>query len=243
MATKDWVHELKSITLAVDGELSTIGPSGASRDYEVARQALEEAEVALRRHVLAVAAQRQALPLGREMPEYVFDEGPADLGDGDDPRPVALVDLFDGHDELIVYHVMFHPDDDQACPMCSSIVDGFRGIAHHMRQRCGFAIVAKAPVTKLREWGRVRGWDGVRLVSSFGNDFTIDMGTEGSAGAHVPAVSVFSRSGDVVHHRYTQSADFEDGSNGGVDQLWPIWHLVDLLPSGRTDWLPDNKYT
>jgi len=24
---------------------------------------------------------------------------------------------------MITHHLMFHPDDDEACPMCSSIVD------------------------------------------------------------------------------------------------------------------------
>lgn len=242
MASDDWANELKSITLTVDDEASTLGPPDASPSYAAARSALEQAESALRRHVLAVAAQRQALPLGPEMGGYLFSEGPADLRAGDEPRPVTLVELFGEHDELIVYHLMFHPDDDEACPMCSSIVDGLRGIAHHIGQRCGLAVAARAPIGKLRAWGRTRGWDGLRLVSCSDNDFAAYLGTEGSKGGQVPAVSVFSRQGSTVHHRYTQSADFEDGTGGGVDLIWPIWHLVDLLPTGRTDWLPDNKY-
>jgi len=240
MVADDWVHNLKSITLTVEGEESTVGPAEPGEQYRIARQALAEAESALHQHVLAVAAQRQALPLGAEMSNYVFSEGSGNLGDGDDSIAVSLVELFGDHDELIVYHVMFHPDDDEACPMCSSIVDGFTGIARHIDTRCALAVVAKAPIDKFRSWGRTRGWHGLRLVSSYDNTFTNDLGTEGSQGAHVPAVSVFTRNGSIVHHRYTQSADFADRTNGGVDQIWPIWHLIDLLPSGRTDWLPDG---
>lgn len=241
--TDDWVNELKSITLSVEGEMSTIGPAATTEAYRRAREALTRSEVALHELVAAVAAQRRALPLGVQMQNYSFTEGADDLrSDGDIPAQVTLDDLFAGHDELVVYHLMFHPEDDEACPMCSSIVDGIRGIVQHLTQRCGLAVIAKAPLPKLRRWGRARDWDAIRLVSSFDNDFATYMGTEGSHGGHVPAVSVFTRDRNVIHHRYTASADFPDGSHGGVDQLWPIWHFIDLLPSGRTDWLPDNKY-
>lgn len=242
MATDDWINELKSITLAIDGEETTTGPAGAEDDYQSARKALAKAESALHQHVLAVAAQRQALPLGPKVPNYEFSEGPTDLDADDDSAVVTLLDLFGDHNELIIYHLMFHPDDDEACPMCSSIVDGFTGIAKHLNNRCALAIAAKAPINKVRAWGRYRGWHGLRLISSSNNSFTTDFGTEGSKGAQIPAVSVFTRTGSTIHHRYTQSADFADSTNGGVDQIWPIWHLVDLLPSGRTDWLPDGKY-
>ena len=242
MSTDNWISELKSITLAVEGEETATGPPGASAEYRTARRALAEAESALHQQVLAVAAQRQALPIGPEMPNYEFSEGPSDLDAGDEETIVTLSELFGDHDELIVYHVMFHPDDNKPCPMCSSIVDGFTGIAKHLGDRCALAIIAKAPIGKLRAWARRQEWRNLRLVSSFDNSFTTDLGTEGSRGSHIPAVSVFTRDGTTIHHRYTQSADFADGSNGGVDQIWPIWHLIDLLPSGRTDWLPLGNY-
>jgi len=167
MTSDDWVHELKSITLAVEGEETTTGPAESSDDYRRARQALAEAESALHRHILAVAAQRQALPLGPEVSNYEFSEGPIDLNAGDDPAVVTLLQLFGGHDELIIYHVMFHPDDDQACPMCSSIVDGFTGIAKHINNRCALVIAAKAPIDKIRSWARQRDWHGLRLIGLY----------------------------------------------------------------------------
>ncbi len=103
-------------------------------------------------------------------------------------------------------------------------------------------MVAKAPLDKLRAWGRHRGWQGLRLVSSYHNSFTVDLGTEGSKGGQVPAVSSFRLDGDHVRHFYTQSADFHNGANGGIDQIWPLWHVLDLLPEGRGDWVPDNHY-
>lgn len=95
---------------------------------------------------------------------------------------------------------------------------------------------------QLRAWGRRRGWQGLRLVSAHGTSFTTDLGTEGSRGGQVPAVSVFTRDGDEVRHSYTQSAELPGGRAGGMDLIWPLWHVLDLLPSGRGEWLPDNTY-
>ena len=47
-----------------------------SAEYGRARNGLLEAEIALRRQIEAVAAQRRALPPGGEVPEdYIFEEG------------------------------------------------------------------------------------------------------------------------------------------------------------------------
>lgn len=240
--TTEWMTELKSITLHVDGEGPPMWPSGASEEYRTARLALAETEAALRDHVEAVAAQRRALPPGASQPPYQLTEGPIDLATDGPTTTVGLADLFGDHDELVVYHLMFHPDDDAACPMCSMWVDGLHGVSHHITRRAGLAVIAKAPIGKLRAWGRHRGWHGLRLVSAYGTSLTTDLGTEGSRGGQSPAVSVFARQDDQVRHVYTQSADYPDGQGRGIDLLSPVWNLLDLLPSGRDDWLPDNSY-
>lgn len=240
--TTEWMTELKSITLLDSDERSSMWPATASEEYRAARLSLVQAEEALRDQVRAVAAQRQALPPGAVLPDYELTEGPIDLSDDGPATPVTLAELFGDHNELIVYHIMFHPADDASCPMCSSIVDGIHGVSHHIAQRAGLAIIGKAPVDKLRAWGRHRGWQGLRLVSAYGTAFNADLGVEGARGGQMPAVSVFTRRGDEVRHAYTQAADFPDGQNGGLDQIWPIWHILDLLPSGRGDWNPDNTY-
>jgi len=55
------------------------------------------------------------LPPWRRVPDYVFRDGAPDLGQNDpaDVADVALADLFtDGHDTLIVDHLMFGAADD-----------------------------------------------------------------------------------------------------------------------------------
>ncbi len=121
---------------------------------EVRRAAVAELlreEIALKDHVERVAAQRRALP----MPAPLDVEYTLTAADG---TAAPLASLFGDKDDLLVYHLMFAEDDDEACRMCSMWVDGFNAVAKHVRQRAAFVVVAKAPVAKLRAWAERRGW-------------------------------------------------------------------------------------
>jgi predicted dithiol-disulfide oxidoreductase (DUF899 family) len=217
-------------------------PTSASPEHVEARLALAKAEQALHDQVWEVAAARRRLPAGPVLADYVFAEGPADLGRDTPVRTATLAELFGDHDTLFVYHLMFHPDDDGACPMCSMWVDGFHGVAHHLARRTGVAVIAKAPLPKLRAWALRRGWDGLRILSSYGTSFNADMNAEHADGAQRPVASVFAKDGQQVRHVYSQPANFPDNSEGAIDMLCPVWNVLDLLPSGRGDWYADNSY-
>ena len=52
----------------------------------------------------AVAEQRRNLPVGPAVDDYVFEEGPANLADGDAPvRNVRLSELFTAPDRPLAY--------------------------------------------------------------------------------------------------------------------------------------------
>ena len=243
MSTTEWWTELKSITLHVEGESPRLWPESASEEYRRARMDLVRAEAALRDQIEAVAAQRRALPAGGLLPEYTFVEGPVDLDAGDAERPVSLSELFVGHDELVLYHLMLHPEDTTACAACSMFVDGLNGVERHLTRRAGFAVMAPAPLPVLRAWARRRGWARVRLVSCADTTFLDDLGVAGSRGALFPAFSVHSRDAEGrIRHVTTQPADFPDGTGRGMDLMSPVWNLFDLLPSGRGESEPDNTY-
>jgi predicted dithiol-disulfide oxidoreductase (DUF899 family) len=241
--TRPWWEWLKSITLHVEGDPPPMWPSGASEEYRAARRALAEAELALRDQVEAVAAQRRTLPPGPVLPEYRLTEGPPDPTSTGPSTTVGLAELFGEHRELVVYHLMFHPDDNAACAMCSMWVDGLDGVAYHLTRRVGLAVIAKAPIEKLRAWGRTRGWRRVRLVSAYDSPFNTDLGIDGCQGGQFPAVSVFVKDvvdgAQVVRHAYTQSAHLIDGGGRGIDLFSPVWNALDLVPSGRGDWMPE----
>ncbi|MFE9577140.1 DUF899 family protein [Nocardia sp. NPDC006044] len=217
-------------------------PKGASAEYIAARIELAKAERTLRDQIEEVAAARRRVPAGLVLDDYSFAEGPADLGRPEPTRTTKLRDLFGQHDTLVVYHLMFHPDEDEACPMCSMWVDGFQGVAHHLAQRTSFAVIAKAPLPKLRAWAVRRGWDGLRILSSHGTTFNADLNAERANGEQRPMISVFTPDGDRVRHHYTLPANFLDDAQRGIDQLSPVWNILDLLPAGRGDWYAENHY-
>lgn len=228
---------------------------GESDAYRRGRQELFAAEIALRDQIERVARMRRSLPRGMVMPDYRFREGPAALA-RDDPAEfteIRLSELFDdGHDTLIVDHLMFAADDEQSCIMCSMWADGYNAIAPHIRQRASFVLVAKAEIGKVRRWARDRGWDRIRLLSSHGSPFNHDMGMEFADGSQGAGLSVFTRDeSGAIYHRYTVDAEFDGdrrdtslytGEARGIDLYSPVWHLLDLLPTGRGDWYPDHGY-
>ena len=49
-----------------------------------------------------------------------------------DNGTASFADLFSGRSQLLVHHLMFGPDYAAGCPSCTSIADGFNGIAVHL---------------------------------------------------------------------------------------------------------------
>lgn len=230
------------MTKPTNQDVMPMWPVDAPEDYVRARIEIAEAERALRDQVEAVAEARRRLPVGAELAHYELAEGPADPGLDEPVRTTPLPEVFGEHDSLVVYHLMFGPDDKQACPMCSMWVDGFHGVSRHIARHAAFAVVAKATVPALRSWARRRGWDGLRLLSSHGTTFNRDLNVEYPDGAQRPAISVLVREGSTVRHFFTLPANYLDDTQRGIDSLSPVWNLLDLLPAGRGDWFPDNSY-
>lgn len=205
---------------------------------------LQTEEIALRDHIEQVAAMRRQLPIGRVLDDYVFHEGPADLSrEGPtDIRDVKLSQLFEpGKDELAIYHMMYGPGWQEACPMCTMWCTGLDAIAPYITDRVNFAIVAKNDIVKIREWAKKRGWRHARLLSSSASTFNIDLGAEDAEGNQNPCVSVFVKGDDgKVRHSYTKGANLDEHNNRGIDLLTPVWSVFDLTPSGRDDWYPSG---
>lgn len=219
---------------------------GESAEYLAAREDLRLAEIELMRHREKVAARRRALPQGASVEDYVFVEGPADLGEGDAPvREVALSGLFTAPGRpLIVYHFMYGKRQTEPCPMCTMWIDGYNGVAHHIARNADFVVAAAADPATLRQHARRRGWSRLRLLSCGDSGFKYDLGSEDADGEQDSTVSVFTRDADgTVRHVYSAHPRLaEDIQERGIDLLSPVWHLLDLTPGGRGDWYAGLDY-
>jgi len=145
--------------------MTTTQVIGTREEWLTARLELLEAEKEHTRRSDELAERRRQLPWVRIDKEYRFetDEGSA-----------SLPDLFRGRSQLLVYHFMFGPDYKAGCPSCSSIADGFNGIAVHLANHdVTLGAVSRAPLAKLQAFKQRMGWT-FPWASSFGGDFNAD---------------------------------------------------------------------
>jgi predicted dithiol-disulfide oxidoreductase (DUF899 family) len=167
----------------------------------------------------------------------------------------TLGDLFEGRNQLVIYHAMFNPGtagphttwtEDAPCHVCSFWMDNFNGITIHLNHRdITMAAVSRAPYAKLAAYKKRMGW-GFPWLSSLGSDFNFDYRvsfTEGELKAEKveynyrleplsltegPGISVFLKDGGHIYHTYSAYAR-------GLDMLNVAYHYMDLVPKGRDE--------
>jgi predicted dithiol-disulfide oxidoreductase (DUF899 family) len=139
---------------------------GTREEWLAARKALLAREKEHTRRGDELARERRELPWVRVEKEYAFDT--------DDGR-ATLPELFAGHGQLLVYHLMLGPDYEAACPSCSSIADGFNGLPVHLagRSDVSFFAISRAPLEKIQAYKERMGWT-FPWASSSGSDFNYD---------------------------------------------------------------------
>ena len=210
-------------------------PPVASRaDWLARRTQLLEQEKAATRERDRLAAERRRLPMVRIEKDYVF-EGAAGR--------CRFVDLFEGRRQLIVYHFMFDPENENGCPGCTGFVDALGDLSMLAERHTTFALISRAPVAKLDAYRRRRGWTRP-WYSSFGSEFNYDFQvtldpavrpaeynyrpTQNTGESH--GLSVFFQANGEVFHTYSTYGR-------GVESLTDAYPLLDVTPYGRQeDW-------
>jgi predicted dithiol-disulfide oxidoreductase (DUF899 family) len=232
---------------AIEDNLHNIRMPGEDPHYRRARNRLLAAERELRRQVEEVAALRRKLPPGGLVPQdYAFQELPGESA-ASKPRSVPLSTLFGRHDTLIAYSFMYGPRAKAPCPMCSAMLDSLDRAAPHIGQRAALVVIARSPIGRIVDFARKRGWSGLRLLSSEGNDYNRDYFAENDKGDQMPVLNVFRRTEDGIRHFWHSELLYVRGGEGEhprhVDMIWPLWNVLDLTPEGRAaDWLPRLEY-
>ncbi|WP_216216105.1 DUF899 domain-containing protein [Amycolatopsis aidingensis] len=221
-------------------------PEVVTRDqWLVARRELLDREKELTRHRDQVNAARRRLPMVEITKEYSLDgpEGKA-----------GLLDLFDGRSQLLIYHFMLGPDQEEGCPACSFWIDNVGHLSHLHARDTSLAAVSRAPLDTLERFKQRMGWE-VPWYSSFGSDFNYDFHVsfdasitpvewnykdytelvrenpdwEGYTGEE-QGVSAFLRRGDRIFHTYSTYGR-------GIDLLNGTYNYLDLTARGRQeDW-------
>ena len=184
-------------------------------EWREARVQLLAREKELTRTRDALNADRRRLPMVRIEKDYVFD-GP----DGE----ATLVDLFGESRQLILRHVMFDPEWDDACPGCTACVDELSdGLLDHLRSRdSAYVLVSRAPLEKLERWKAKQGWD-IPWYSSFGTDFNHDFGV------------TIDESKGSAQYNFRSKAEWEAmGSDFFASEISPTNSISGCWSSGST---------
>ena len=225
--------------------------TGTREEWLAARAALLEREKELTRMGDELARQRRELPWVPVEKEY-----PLQTEDG----AKTLAELFDGRSQLAVYHFMFGPGYQAACPTCSSIADSFNGVLPHLGARDVTMIcVSTAPVEKLLAYRKRMGWS-FTWASSSESDFNSDLGFSSSQEqtrewaapmlGQLPPIAARNagETGTDVVDYLTETQGFsvfvlDDGTvyhtysagGRGVEFLMGYYGVLDRVPKGRDE--------
>ena len=246
-------HE--DITKTTHSALEHLHFHGESAEYRAARNQLLGEEIALRRQIERVAAQRRMLPPGGVVAEdYAFDGTSG---------PIKLSALFaTGKDTLAIYSFMYGSDVELPCIGCTHFLDGLDGAAQHINQRMNLAVVAKSPLPRIQALANERHWRWLHMLSTAGNNYDRDYFGD-SSGLSVamrkqqefkdgvewdmPMLNVFHRNANVIRHVWGSEVLYVPPEPGQEyrhnDLLDPMWNMFDLTPEGRgTNWSPKLSY-
>lgn len=202
-------------------ELPQIVPREA---WRTAREELAAEEGAAARARAAVNAQRRALPMVEVGKDYVLEGGDGKAG---------LPDLFRGRRQLVVHHFMFAPEWEAGCRGCAAFLDQVGHLAHLHARDTSFAVVSRAPFTRILPFKTRMGW-ALPWYSSCGGGFNEDFeATVDQNGTLVErsGLSCFLRDGDRVFHTYSTFGR-------DLDRLGTTASLLDLTALGATHTVP-----
>jgi predicted dithiol-disulfide oxidoreductase (DUF899 family) len=185
-----------------------------------------------------LSRQRRELPWEKVEKQYVFD-GPG--------GKETLAELFENRSQLVVYHFMFAPEDDEGCPHCSFWADTFNGSSIHLPHRdVRFVAISRAPLAKIEPFKQRMGWS-FKWVSSFHTDFNFDYSVSFTPEeAHNrTAFYNYARTDPGPLDREGISVFYQDESGAvfhtyscyarGIDMMNATYQYLDLVPKGRDE--------
>jgi len=211
---------------------------GTREEWLAARKKLLTREKALTHERDAVAAERRALHWVKVEKNYVFDSKNG---------KVTLADLFEGRDQLMVYHFMFSPDWEAGCTGCSFLSDHVDAARQHFEHNnLSFAAVSRTPVDKIEAYKKRMGWK-FRWVSSLDSDFNYDF--------HVSFTKEEIEAGPVDYNFRPQKLTMQDmhgesmfykDTDGTIyhtyssyeragEEIAATYRFLDLAPLGRNE--------
>jgi predicted dithiol-disulfide oxidoreductase (DUF899 family) len=192
----------------------------SASEWQAARDDLLVREKEHTRAADALAAARRRLPMVQLRTDYRFAAPSGET--------VGLLDLFDGKQQLVVYHFMLEPGSSHVCSGCAGVADNLASDQTHLNARdTRLILMSPAPQSDISVLRSRFGWTHP-WYSAYGNTFYKDLGLGTGFG-----LSVLLKDGDEAFRTYYTSAR-------GADRLRTDFNLLDLTPYGRKEEWEDS---
>ncbi|KAF8335565.1 hypothetical protein F5887DRAFT_609029 [Amanita rubescens] len=198
----------------------------SAEDWKKASATLLKEEKAATRLLASIAASRRELPMVKiENPtRFKFDTPEGEK---------ILSDLFDGRNQLIIYHFMLGPEDKQGCVGCSFCMDHIPDLRHLHSRDTTFVAVATAPLEKATAFKERMEWK----FPLYSSAKTVQAWKEAEAAGEVVTwkpgngyfgLCVFLKDGNDVYHTYSTT-------DRGLEIVLSTYRLLDMTPLGRQE--------
>ena len=218
----------------------------SQEEWVAARKQLLIREKELTKLQDEVTRQLREMPWVLVQKEYVFDTLNGKK---------RLAELFDGRQQLVVYHFMFAPGWKAGCVGCSFFADHVDGANLHLsRHDVTLVAISRAPLAELEAYRKRMGWR-FNWVSSCGSDFNYDF--------HVSFRQDAIARGEVYYNYEMTKASTEDlhgisvffkdptgavfhtysGYGRGDERGLGAYMFLDLTPEGRNENGPNYNLT
>ncbi len=184
----------------------------SKENWNTSRKASLSREKELTKQFDRLAAERRQLPWMEVDDAYRFYSA---------DREASLRDLFDGQQQLIVYHHMLKKDDPSPCSGCCMVADSIPHLAHLKARHTNLIFVSKAPVEQIDAFSAKMGWQipWYETRDSFNSDQDVTTGF---------GINVFIQKDGKIFRTYFTSSR-------GVESLGSVWSFLDLTPMGRSE--------
>ncbi|MEP6829828.1 MAG: thioredoxin family protein [Rhizomicrobium sp.] len=171
-------------------------PIVSQEEWLTARKALLAKEKEEGRLRDEVNAARMAMPWVKVEKDYVFDTPSGKK---------SLAELFDGRDQLVVYHFMLGPDWTEGCLRCSFLCDHIGDSLPHLNNHgVTWTAVSRAPLAGIETYKSRMGWK-FPWASSFGSDFNHDFNV---------SFTEEERASGAIHYNYADRKMNRDELSG-----------------------------
>ncbi|KAJ6002612.1 hypothetical protein N7451_005159 [Penicillium sp. IBT 35674x] len=195
-------------------------------EYQQARAELLKQEKEATQLLQKLAASRRELPMVEisDPARFKFDAPGGEK---------SLVDLFDGLEQLIIYHFMLGPGEQKGCVGCSFCMDHIPDLGHLRSRNTSFVAVATAPLSEITSYQKRMGWKFPFYSSAKTHQTWKEIEENGETVPWKPGngyfgLCVFRKDGDRVFHTY-------DTTDRGLEIVLSTYHLLDMTPMGRQE--------